>query len=155
MSTNDIAGLFMLDFQRMVNQIEHARSQEVRRYVGNYPPVNIIRKDDNWVIQLALAGYSQDDVEITTDNLQLIVKTAKHVDETEAKDLQYIHRGISQRAFERRWQLEADMEVVGAAFENGMLTIGVSRIVPEAKKPKVVPIGKTTSKSLHDKLLTA
>jgi hypothetical protein len=45
MTTNDIAGLFMLDFQRIVNQIEHARSTEVRRFVGNYPPVNIIRKD--------------------------------------------------------------------------------------------------------------
>lgn len=155
MTTNDIAGLFLLDFQRIVNQIDHARSTEVRRYVGNYPPVNIIRKDDNWIIQLALAGYTESDVEITTEDMQLIVKTAKQTDENVDEGIQYIHRGISQRAFERRWQLEADMEVVGAAFENGMLTIGVSRIVPEAKKPKVVPIGKTTSKSLHDKLLTA
>jgi len=154
MTTTDIAGLFMLDFQRIVNQIEHARSQEVRRFVGNYPPVNIIRKDDNWIIQIALAGYAEGDVEITTEDAQLIVKSVKQTDDSAAESIQYIHRGISQRAFERRWQLEADMEVVGAAFENGMLTIGVSRIVPEAKKSKVVPIGNT-SKTLHDKLLTA
>lgn len=154
MTTNDIAGLFLLDFQRLVNQLDHARSQEVRRFVGNYPPVNIIRKDDNWIIQLALAGYTEKDVEITTEDLQLIVKTAKHIDETTPEGLQYIHRGISQRAFERRWQLESDMEVIGAAFENGMLTIGVKRIIPEEKKPKIVQIGKT-SKAIHDKLLAA
>lgn len=153
MTTNDIAGLFMLDFQRIADQIDRARSSDIRRFVGNYPPVNIIRKDNNWVIQLALAGYSQDDVEITTEDSQLIVKSAKQADDTDTS-VQYTHRGISQRAFERRWQLESDMEVVGAAFENGLLTIGVSRIIPESKKPKIIPIGKSTSKSLHDKLLT-
>jgi molecular chaperone IbpA len=154
MTTTDIAGLFLLDFPRFVTQIEHARSQEVRRFVGNYPPVNIIRKDDNWVIQIALAGYAPSDVEITTEDGHLIVKTAKHVDENVPEGVQYIHRGISQRAFERRWQLEADMEVIGAAFENGMLTIGVTRIIPEEKKPKTVPIGKS-AKTIQDKLLTA
>jgi len=152
MTTNDIAGLFLLDFQRLVNQIEHARSQEVKRFVGNYPPVDIIRKDDNWVIQIALAGYSPDDVEITTEDSQLIVKSAKQTDDSESA-YQYIHRGISKKAFERRWQLETDMEVVGAAFENGMLTIGVTRIVPEEKKPKSVPIGKS-ARVIQDKLLT-
>lgn len=153
MTTHDIASLFLLDFPRFVTQIEQARSPDIRRYVGNYPPVNIIKKDDNWIIQIALAGYSPEDVVITTENQQLIVKTAKQVDDTIPDGSEYIHRGISQRAFERRWQLESDMEIAGAAFENGMLTIGVTRVIPEKMKLKTIPIGRS-SKPISDKLLS-
>ncbi len=151
MTTNDIASLFLLDFQRMVDQIDYARSSEVRRYVGHYPPVDIVRKDNNWVIQMALAGYSEDELEITTEENTLIVKGAKA--QNSDPKLEYIFKGISSKEFERRWQLDNDMEVVGTAFENGMLTIGITKIVPEAKKPKKLKIG-TSADSLKSKLLT-
>jgi len=153
MTTTDVAGLFMLDFQHIVNQLDRARSAEIRRFVSNYPPVDIIRKDDNWVIQIALAGFSAADVEITTDSNHLIVKSRKAKDEAEDPVVgEYLHRGISKRSFERRWQLGEHMEVIGAAFENGLLTIGITRNVPEKEAQKVIPIGKST-KTIQDKLL--
>lgn len=150
MTTNDVASLFLLNFENMINQIEYARSSEARRFIGSYPPVDIVRKDNNWVIQLALAGYSVDDIEVTTEENTLIVKGAK-AQKSDPK-LEYVFKGISSKEFERRWQLDPDMEVVGTAFENGMLTIGVTKIVPEAKKPKKLEIGSSSSK-LKTKLL--
>ena len=150
MTTNDMASMFLLNFENLVNQIDYARSSEARRYIGNYPPVDIIRKDNNWVIQVALAGYSAEDIEVSTEENLLIVKGAK-AQKSDPK-LDYIYKGISSREFERRWQLDQDMEVVGTAFENGMLTIGVTKIIPEAKKPKKLEIGSSVSK-LKTKLL--
>lgn len=149
MNTTDIAGLFLLDFQRFATQIEHARSQEVKRFVGNYPPVNIIRQNNDWIIEIALAGYLTDDVAVTTEDGQLIVKCIRQPDELD-DNVHYIHRGISKRAFERRWQLEADMEITNASFDNGMLTINITRVIPEEKKPKSITIKKPT-KSTKDK----
>lgn len=150
MTTNDVASLFLLNFENLVNQIEYARSSEARKFVGNYPPVDIVRKDNNWVIQIALAGYSVEDIEVTTEENTLIVKGAKP--QKSDPKLEYVYKGISSKEFERRWQLDQDMEVVGTAFENGMLTIGVTKNIPEAKKPKKLEIGNSSNK-LKTKLL--
>ena len=121
----------------MVNAIERARSSEVRKYIGNYPPVDILHKDNNWVINIALAGYSRDDIEISVENEHLIVKGNK----TTKEELPYIYKGISSKEFDRRWQLDPDMEITYAEFENGMLSIGITKNIPEAKKPRKIEIG--------------
>lgn len=138
---NDIASMFLLNFNDIVNRIDYARSAEARRYVGFYPPVDIIRKDNNWIIQIALAGFSRDDLTIEVENNTLIVKGAKTSKLDADPKLETIHKGISSKDFERRWELDEHMEVVGTTFEDGMLTIGITKNIPEAKKPKKIDIG--------------
>ena len=128
----DFARMFLLDFDRMAGLFDYARSKEALRFMGHYPPVDIQSKDNNWVIQIALAGYKEKDLTVTTENNQLIVK-GKVEDNNNAN---YIYKGISSKAFERRWQLDNDMEVVGVAFNDGMLSIGITKHIPETAKPK-------------------
>ncbi len=142
----DLANMFMLNFKDIVDQIDYARSSEVRKYVGHYPPVDIIRKDNNWVIQVALAGYNQKDIEVSTEDNTLIVKGNK-ANEIDPK-FEYIAKGISAKAFERRWKLDPDMEIVGTSFVDGMLTIGITKIIPEAKKPRKLEINAAQSSLL-------
>jgi len=105
---------------------------------SGYPPYNIRKVDDyNYVIEIALAGFSERDIEIEIAEGVLSVrsKVDKDTDETE-----YVHRGIAKRSFARKFTLADDIIVKGAEFENGLLNITLERIVPDEKKPRIVPI---------------
>ncbi len=105
---------------------------------SGYPPYNIRKVDDyNYVIELALAGFSENDIEVEVSDGTLSVRSKedKGTDET-----QYVHRGIAQRSFSRTWTLSDDMIVKGAEFKNGLLNINLEKVVPEEKKPRIVPI---------------
>lgn len=107
-----------------------------------YPPYNIEKLgDDAYRIQMAVAGFSRDELDLTVQENTLIV-TARAAAETESKDRTFLHRGIAKRAFERRFQLADTIKVVGASFENGLLDIDLVREVPEHKKPRKVEIGQ-------------
>ena len=107
----------------------------------NYPPYNIVKIDEsNYAIQIAIAGFGKDDIEIETKENILSVKT-KEKDETEVVDnTTYLHKGISNRSFKRAWQISDDVVVNGATFENGLLNIELERIIPEEKKPRLIKI---------------
>ena len=106
--------------------------------VTNYPPYNIIKHDDeNWSIELAVAGFGRKDLDI---ELAEGVLTVSGKTETKSKEVEYIHRGLAQRAFTRKWTLSEDVVVREAEISNGLLIIKLERIVPEEKKPRKIQI---------------
>jgi molecular chaperone IbpA len=109
---------------------------------NNYPPYNIRKAGkDKYAIEVALAGFNKDDVEVEYEDNLLTVKT-KDVKKTVEKDEsgEIIHRGISQRSFARSFTIADDVKVNGAELKDGLLTISCEKIVPEAKKKKLIPI---------------
>ena len=108
---------------------------------NNYPPYNIRKAGkDKYAIELAVAGFNKNDVEIEYEDKLLTVKTKK-VDKTVEKNgNEIIHRGISQRSFSRSFTIADDVKVNGADLKDGLLTISCEKIVPENKKKKLIPI---------------
>ena len=108
---------------------------------SNYPPYNIRKAgNDRYAIELAVAGFGKDDVEVEFEDNLLTVKTKK-VDKTVEKDGdEIIHKGISQRSFSRSFTIADDVKVNGAELKDGLLTINCEKIVPEQKKKKLIPI---------------
>ncbi len=104
----------------------------------SYPPYNIVKLDqDKYRITMAVAGFAEEDLDITVQDNVLIVKgQIKNRDE----GVEYLHRGIAQRAFEHRFQLADHVRVVGATLENGLLNIDLERVVPEQSRPRKIAI---------------
>lgn len=120
---------FIHNVEAMLNQAEASTS---------FPPHNIIKVEDNkYIVELAIAGFSKDDITIKTIDGILEIKGQKSNDD---KDVQYLHKGIGTRSFIKKLQLAETVEVRGAQFKDGILTIGLENVVPEEKKPKVIPI---------------
>ena len=106
-----------------------------------YPPYDIVRKgEDAFQINLALAGFSSNDIALTCEANQLTVTGRK----PEKDEAEYLYQGISARAFERRFSLADYIEVEGASFENGLLHINLVRRVPERMKPRRIEIGNVS-----------
>ncbi len=104
-----------------------------------FPPFDILKDgDDSYRITLAVAGFRPDEIEIIAQQNSLIVAGKRAEDETAGA---YLHRGIAARSFERRFQLADFIEAGNAAFEHGLLTIELKRVVPEAMKPRRIQIG--------------
>ena len=105
----------------------------------SYPPYNIAKSGaDDYRISMAVAGFGEDDVEITVKEKTLVVKGKA---QAEQDGVAYLHRGIAGRGFERRFELADDIKVVGARMEHGLLHIDLVREVPEHKKPRRIEIG--------------
>src|SRR6056300_1488411 len=110
---------------------------ELRREDSNYPPYNIIKQGNNrYAIELAVAGFSQSDIEITWEARDLIVKASK-----EKVEAEYLHKGISTKPFEKNFRLADHVQVVGADLSDGMLSIELEVVLPDEKKPKLIEIG--------------
>lgn len=110
---------------------------------GNgYPPYNIVKAgDDQYRVTMAVAGFKEEDLNIVVENGTLLVQgKQKQTEDTEK--VAYLHRGIAERAFERRFALADTIKVTGAALENGLLHIDLVREVPEERKPKQIPVKK-------------
>lgn len=105
-----------------------------------YPPFDIIKDgEDSFRITLAVAGFGPQDIEVIAQQNQLSI-TGRRSDDDEAGD--YLHRGIATRAFERRFQLADFIEPGKASFDNGLLSIELKRVVPEAMKPRRIEVGR-------------
>ena len=103
-----------------------------------YPPYNIERQsEDHYQISLALAGFSPDEIAVTAEQNVLSIEGRK----TEAANKDYLYQGISARQFKRTFNLADYVKVEGATFENGLLQIKLVREIPEAMKPRRIPIG--------------
>ena len=119
-------------FERFNTQLKHTQG-------SNFPPYNIKKLDNfNWTIEMALAGFSKKDIDISTADSQLTVKSIHANDKPELAGS--IHKGISKRQFTRTFTLADDVVVNGAELKDGMLVIDLEKIVPEEKKPKTIKI---------------
>jgi len=115
----------------------------LNRYVDNnvqstgFPPYNIRKKGEyNYVIEMALAGFGKEDIQVEVAESTLSIRSVKENPEDDATQ----YRGISYRRFERKFTLADDLVVNGANLENGMLYIDLERVVPEEKKPQLITV---------------
>jgi molecular chaperone IbpA len=109
---------------------------------ANYPPYDIEKTgDDAYRVTLAVAGFAEDEIDLTAQQNLLMVSARKADVSTANDESRYLHRGIATRAFERRFQLADHVQVTGASLTNGLLSIELVREVPEAQKPRKISIG--------------
>ena len=126
---------YAVGFDRMFDNLS--------RYVDNnatstgFPPYNIRKEGDyNYVIEMALAGFGKDDIEVEVADGTLSVRSVKENSEDDST----VYRGISYRKFERKFTMADDIVVNGASLENGMLKLELERVVPEEKKPRLITV---------------
>jgi len=133
----DFAPLFRssVGYDRLFDLLDGAMCHE---QADNYPPYNIERiGEDAYRIDMAVAGFAPEDITITAQPNLLVVTGQK----AEQDDAQYLHRGLTTRAFERRFSLANYVQVRGAGLENGLLSVELVREIPEAMKPRTIEIG--------------
>jgi len=137
MRTNpDFSPLFRssIGFDRMLDALQAASRIET---IDSWPPYDIVKTgEDDYRIAMAVAGFSHDELTMTQEQNLLVVSGQK----SNAEDVQYLHRGIAGRSFQRRFELADHVKVVGADLVNGLLTIDLKREIPEAMKPRQIEI---------------
>jgi molecular chaperone IbpA len=143
MRTFDFAPLYRstVGFDRMFSMLD--QFDGVEDSVSNYPPYNIERTGENaYRISVAVAGFTDADLSIETKENRLAIRGEKQTNEEETGDVLY--QGIAARAFERSFQLADYVEVKGASLENGLLHVDLVREIPEAMKPRAIPIASSS-----------
>ena len=149
MPTFDFTPLFRtaVGFDRMSQLAD--RAMRMDEQASAYPPYNIEKlSDDDYRITMAVAGFTQADLDITVHENTLIVKAKKErSDEQGEANTRYLHRGIATRSFERRFQLADHIHVTDAHLENGVLNVTLLRDVPEALKPRKIEISQASSEA--------
>ena len=129
---------FSVGFDRQFNRL-HEYYQRQQQQSAGFPPYNIQKtKDFEYEIEMALAGFSKEDIELEVADGVLTVRSVK--ESSEVDDEWTLHRGISYRKFNRKFTLADDVVVNDAKLENGLLTIELEQIVPEEKKPRLIKI---------------
>lgn len=110
--------------------------------VPNFPPYNIVKTGKNtYDVELALAGYSKKDIDVTLEEGVLTIKSVKTKEEKEVEDNNgVLHQGIAKRFFSKSFTIADDVEVKGAELKDGLLKISMERIIPEAKKARTITI---------------
>lgn len=115
--------------KRFINQVNN-----------NYPPYNLLKFDkDRYEIQIATTGFEPDEITVEVDQDQLIVRGEAKTDDTDV-NVQYLHRGLARRNFTRVLSLEQYIEVGEAVIRNGVLSIQLNRVIPDALKPRKLEI---------------
>jgi molecular chaperone IbpA len=130
-----------LGFERLFDDIEKVLNMSpAEKTVTSFPPHNIIKLDDSrYVVELAVAGFSKEEIDIQVADGTLTIKGQKA---EKLEDVQFIHRGIATRSFTKELRVADTIEVKGAEFKDGILRIGLENIIPEHKKPRKIEIGK-------------
>ena len=133
---------FFVGFDRIFDRVNAASKLTTAQ---KYPPYNIVKTDENtYLIELAVAGFGPDDVDIELHDGVLAI--SGKVEAT--ADDNYIYKGIANRSFERRFTLADTVEVEGVDLHQGILTVKLKNVIPEEKKPRKIPIGKPVEKQL-------
>jgi molecular chaperone IbpA len=128
---------FSIGFDRMFDSLTSASGYTQQT---NYPPYNIIKKSDTeFLIEVAIAGFSKDDVEVRMAENRLNISSID-LKNSEMDNTEYLHKGISARSFKRAFTLSDDVVVKEANMENGILSIAMERVIPEDKKPRTIKI---------------
>ena len=131
-------------FDRLFDMLENNNLSQAQE---NYPPFDLIKTGENeYCIQLAVAGFTRDEIDITAQQNVLLV-SGKKSDESDGKGGDFIYRGIANRSFERRFALADHIQVKSADLHDGMLSIELVREIPEAMKPRKIDIGGVSAKS--------
>jgi len=145
MNTIDLSPFYRssVGFDRLGSLIDSAMRSEQS---AGYPPYNIeVVGESKYAITLALAGFDDSEIDIQTEKGVLTVKGKK---ETKNENANYLHQGIANRSFERKFNLADYVEVSGASLDKGLLTINLVREIPEAMKPKKIAINGTSVENL-------
>ena len=130
-----------LGFDKFFDEVEKLMSMDVQKSVSNFPPHNILKLDEShYIVELAVAGFSKDEIDISVENGTLTVKGVK---EEKESTVQYLHKGIGTRSFTKTLTISDTIEVRGAEFKDGILRIGLENIIPEHKKPRKIEIGES------------
>jgi molecular chaperone IbpA len=148
MTTYDFTPLYRtaIGFDRLAN----ALSNSARVDNGGYPPYNILSVDDDqYRITMAVAGFSEQDLSIVSEQNTLVV-SGRLADDEQQDEAEYLYQGIANRAFERRFQLADHVKVTAARLENGLLHIDLARELPEAMKPRQIQINSSANSRLLD-----
>jgi len=128
-----------LGFENFFRDVEKLLDMDMTKTTQSFPPHNIIKLDDTrYVVELAVAGFSKDEIEITAEDGTLAIRGEKKDKEVEVT---YLHRGIGTRSFTKTLTVADTIEVRGAEFKDGILRIGLENIIPDHKKPRKVEIG--------------
>jgi molecular chaperone IbpA len=146
MRTFDLAPLYRstVGFDRLFSMLDNAAGFDA---APGYPPYNIERTgDDAYRISVAVAGFAESELSIESKENTLTIRGEKQ-EKTGEKQGEVLHQGIAARAFERRFQLADHVQVTGASLVNGLLHVDLVREIPEAKKPRQIPIGNGTAKA--------
>ncbi|MDU0354838.1 Hsp20 family protein [Paraglaciecola aquimarina] len=134
----DLSPLYrsFIGFDHLASMIDTASRNEKQ---SSYPPYNIeLLAEDKYRITMAVAGFSKEEVDIQVEENTLVVIGTKPGKDEERK---FLHKGISERNFERKFQLGDHVKVLSADLENGLLHVDLERVVPESKKPRKIEIG--------------
>ena len=128
---------FSIGFDRVFDRlVDYGTTYET----GGFPPYNIRKTDDfKHVIELALAGFSKDEIEVVLTDGVLVVKSADLLSQTDPNE-GLVHKGIAKRSFTRKFTLADDIEIKDAKLKNGLLEIELEQIVPEHKKPRTIKV---------------
>ena len=141
MRTIDLSPLYrsFIGSDHLASLVDAATRSEKQ---SSYPPYNIeLLGEDKYRITMAIAGFSQDNVNIEVQENTLTITGKKDTEEQEGSERKYLHKGISERNFERKFQLGDHVKVLAADMEHGLLHIDMERVIPEAKKPRQIEIG--------------
>lgn len=136
---------FFVGFDDQFNRMAKMHD-ELTKNIPNYPPYNIKKTGDTtYVIELAVAGFAKQDIEIELDDGKMIIKGNVQNDES---DDNFLFKGIAARNFTRTFALDDQVEVKNAEMINGMLQVFLERIIPEHKKPKKIEVKESKAKAL-------
>lgn len=132
-------------FDRLFTMLDQVSGSDV---TAGYPPYNIERTSENeYRISVAVAGFAEGDLSIESRENTLTIRGSKESQTTAGGgNREILHQGIAARAFERRFQLAEHVQVTGAALEHGLLHVDLVREIPEARKPRQIPIGRSGPK---------
>ena len=130
---------FTVGMDSIFKDLEQFHSSYPTREVG-YPPFNVEEHDENnWTISLAIAGFSEEEINVSQKERVLTISGKKELTETTEKK-NYLHRGIANRGFDRSFRLGPHVQVKNAVLKNGLLSVDLEQIVPEEERPKKIPV---------------
>ena len=132
---------FSVGFDSIFDEFDRVL-ESTERHNSNYPPYNIHKINENeFKIEVALAGYSKDDIELELKDSTLTVRNKQKEKIVNENTNGMIHKGISTRQFERAFTISEDIKVKNAELKNGLLNIDLERIIPDEKKARLISIG--------------
>lgn len=141
--TWDIYSPFSVGLDDVFNRLEAMSGHNT-----SYPPYNLIKHDgSNYEIEVALAGFKAEEIEVSTE--QNILRVASRVEKRDPERV-YVHKGLSKRSFNHSWQLADDVRVSSVEYVDGLLTISLEKIIPEEKRRTTYPIGSSKHQLLTE-----
>lgn len=137
---------FAVGFDRIFDRLHSLNTVQLKQ--GNYPPYNILKKGDNlYEVEIAVAGFLKSEITIELEDGVMTV-TGKKTPNEDGVD--FIHKGIAERDFTRKFTLSDTIEVRGADMNNGILSIMLENVIPEHKKPRTIAIGNSEAQLLTE-----